>query len=545
MLIVLSCAVALISTLLSWWQITAVSHHYIAARERASKFNTIKLMLNTNHLMGNERGYSNEYLLETSQDELHAKTALNMAREKTDASIQQLKAIPALTARVADAEEGLSIARRTVDDVMTDSTKTPTEVYRAMNALLDATGAFNKLTISVSMNFASKDIAGTGYFYTLLSLGEIRDTLGRMATPYLFSLRYDTPITKEDMTATTKRQARLNVLWLLLGGLKDNPALSGDLQRAREDYQNKTEFLIKTVDNHMTYNGLKHIDAVVFSIQYREGLSNFQLLEQKYLDNLGSFFAKQTEQSFDRLVEVIVSLIALLCIIITICIFINMRVLKPLLTLNETIRNVMDDNINKKGAGAEDAAEIQNLFKSIDLLDGVFKQQKAETKVLTRKMNEDPLTGIGNRRFFNEQVAKLPQHIPEGTSLWLAIIDVDHFKRINDTWGHPFGDEVLIGLARTLQSNCRAGDFVARFGGEEFAVMFNAESDVQAQKILARFQETIRAMRFVAPDGTQVGITASFGAVQVDDASIETLQQKADAALYQAKAEGRDRVSWA
>ncbi|MCS2153300.1 GGDEF domain-containing protein [Scandinavium goeteborgense] len=545
MLIVLSCAVALISTLLSWWQITAVSHHYIAARERASKFNTIKLMLNTNHLMGNERGYSNEYLLETSQDELHAKTALNMAREKTDASIQQLKAIPALTARVADAEEGLSIARRTVDDVMTDSTKTPTEVYRAMNALLDATGAFNKLTISVSMNFASKDIAGTGYFYTLLSLGEIRDTLGRMATPYLFSLRYDTPITKEDMTATTKRQARLNVLWLLLGGLKDNPALRDDLQRAREDYQNKTEFLIKTVDNHMTYNGLKHIDAVVFSIQYREGLSNFQLLEQKYLDNLGSFFANQTEQSFDRLVEVIVSLIALLCIIITICIFINMRVLKPLLTLNETIRNVMDDNINKKGADAEDAAEIQNLFKSIDLLDGVFKQQKAETKVLTRKMNEDPLTGIGNRRFFNEQVAKLPQHIPEGTSLWLAIIDVDHFKRINDTWGHPFGDEVLIGLARTLQSNCRAGDFVARFGGEEFAVMFNAESDVQAQKILARFQETIRAMRFVAPDGTQVGITASFGAVQVDDASIETLQQKADAALYQAKAEGRDRVSWA
>lgn len=545
MLIVLSCAVALISTVLSWWQITAVSHHYIAARERASKFNTIKLMLNTNHLMGNERGYSNEYLLETSQDELHAKTALNMAREKTDASIQQLKAIPALTARVADAEEGLSIARRTVDNVMTDSTKTPTDVYRAMNALLDATGAFNKLTISVSMNFASKDIAGTGYFYTLLSLGEIRDTLGRMATPYLFSLRYDTPISKEDMTATTKRQARLNVLWLLLGGLKDNPALSGDLQRAREDYKNKTEFLIKTVDNHMTYNGLKHIDAVVFSIQYREGLSHFQLLEQKYLDNLGSFFANQTEQSFDRLVEVIVSLIVLLCIIITICIFINMRVLKPLLTLNETIRNVMDDNINKKGADAEDAAEIQNLFKSIDLLDGVFKQQKAETKVLTRKMNEDPLTGIGNRRFFNEQVAKLPQHIPEDASLWLAIIDVDHFKRVNDTWGHPFGDEVLIGLARTLQSNCRAGDFVARFGGEEFAVMFNAESDIQAQKILARFQETIRAMRFVAPDGNQVGITASFGAVQVDDASIETLLEKADAALYQAKADGRDRVSWA
>ncbi len=545
MLIALSCAVALISTVLSWWQISTVSQHYIAARERAEKFNTIKMMLNANHLMGNERGYSNEYLLESAQDALHAKTALTMAREKTDESLKQLKAIPELSDEVADAEEGLSIARRKVDDVMTMPHKTSTEVYRAMNVLLDATGAFNKLTISVSMNYASRDIAGTGYFYTLLSLGEIRDTLGRMATPYLYSLRYDIPISSADLTATTKRQARLNVLWLMLGSLKENPALSGDLQRARDDYNNKTEFLIKSVDNQMTYNGLKHIDAVNFSIQYREGLSSFQFLEQKYLDNLGNFFANQTEQSFSRLVEVIVSLIALLCIIITICIFINLRVLKPLLTLNETIRNVMDDNINKKGTDAEDAAEIQNLFKSIDLLDGVFKQQKAETKVLTRKMNEDPLTGIGNRRFFNEQVAQLPEQLPDGASIWLAIIDVDHFKRVNDTWGHPFGDEVLIGLARTLQSNCRAGDFVARFGGEEFAVMFNAGSDVLAQKILARFQENIRAMRFVAPDGNQVGITTSFGAVQVDDASIETLLEKADTALYQAKSDGRDRVSWA
>jgi len=545
MLIVLSCAVALISTVLSWWQISTVSQHYIAARERAAKFNTIKLMLNTNHLMGNERGYSNEYLLETAQDELHAKTALRMARARTDASIQQLKAIPVLSERVADAEEGLSIARRTVDDVIKDSTKTPSEVYRAMNALLDATGAFNKLTISVSMNYASKDIAGTGYFYTLLSLGEIRDTLGRMATPYLYSLRYNTPLSKEDITATTKRQVRLNVLWLLLGGLKDNPALSEDLQRARDDYQNKTEFLIKSVDSHMTSNGLKQIDVVNFSIQYREGLSNFQLLEQKYLDNLGNFFQNQTEKSFDRLVEVIASLVVLLCTIITICIFINLRVLKPLLALNETIRNVIDENLNKKGTDHDDAAEIQNLFKSIDLLDVVFKQQKAETKVLTRKMNEDPLTGIGNRRFFYEQIATLPSHISEDVSLWLVIIDVDHFKRINDTWGHPFGDEVLIGLARTLQSNCRASDFVARFGGEEFALMFNAGSDAQARYVLTRCQESIRAMRFVAPDGNQVGITASFGAVLVNDASIETLLEKADAALYQAKSAGRDRISWA
>jgi len=76
-------------------------------------------------------------------------------------------------------------------------------------------------------------------------------------------------------------------------------------------------------------------------------------------------------------------------------------------------------------------------------------------------------------------------------------------------------------------------------------LMFNAGSDAQAHYVLTRCQESIRAMRFVAPDGNQVGITASFGAVLVNDASIETLLEKADAALYQAKSAGRDRISWA
>lgn len=541
----MSCAVALISTVLSWWQISTVSQHYLAARERAEKFSTVKMMLNANHLMGNERGYSNEYLLDTVQDEQHARTALNMARKHTDEALEQLKALPALSDQVAEAEAGLGSARRMVDNVMADSQKTPDEVYRAMNALLDASSIFNKLMVTVSMNYASNDISGTGYFYTLLSLGEIRDTLGRMATPYLYSLRYDTTLSKDDITSTTKRQERLKVLWLLLDSLKDNPALSGDLQRARDDYKNKTEFLIQSVDNQIAYKGMKHIDAVNFSIQYREGLGSFQSLEQKYLDSLDTFFQSQTEKSFSRLVEVIVSLIVLLCIIITICIFINIRVLKPLLKLNETVRNVVNENLSRKGLEIDDAAEIQSLFKSIDLLDGVFKKQKAETKVLTQKVNEDPLTGIGNRRYFNEQMATLPKQAIENASVWMTIIDVDRFKTINDTWGHPFGDEVLIGLARTLHSNCRNGDFVARFGGEEFVVMFNADSDLLAQKILERFQNNIRALRFVAPDGNQIGITASFGVVRVASAATETLLEKADAALYEAKTSGRDRISWA
>ncbi|MBB1200501.1 GGDEF domain-containing protein [Enterobacteriaceae bacterium 89] len=544
-MIFMSCALALIAAALSWWQITSVSHNYSAALERAQKFNTIKLILTTEHLIGNERGYTNEYLLSTASNEQNAKNALQINRRKTDASLSQIREIPELIPELNNFENELDRARHSIDAVMNDAKRSPEDIKDNLDVSLKSTDVFNQLMINTIVGYASSDVTVAGYFYNLLALGEIRDTLGRMATPYIYSLRFDKPLTAKDISLTTKRETRLSLLWTLLDGLKYNKDLSGDLLTAKRDYNTKINYLVDTSDDESSDNVSRPKDIDLFLIQYREGLSSFYSLESHYLDHLNGIFHTQTTSSLSQLITVIVSLLVLLCIIITICAFINIKVLNPLLMLNQTVRNVIGGNIHASKLSAGGAAEIQCLFQSIDILDDAFKEQKAEAKDLTRKINEDPLTGLNNRRGFDELSKTMLTGMQKNQIKWLAMIDIDHFKSINDTWGHPFGDKVLVGLGRALQSTCRESDFVARLGGEEFVMVFHADSETQAKKALARFQENIRALRFTTAEDETVAITASFGAVQVDDSPVEELLKSADSALYQAKKSGRDRICWA
>ena len=149
----------------------------------------------------------------------------------------------------------------------------------------------------------------------------------------------------------------------------------------------------------------------------------------------------------------------------------------------------------------------------------------------------DPLTGLLNRRSLENQAADL---FRGHTTFALAMGDLDHFKQLNDTHGHDAGDRALRVFARTLRSVLRSDDLVARFGGEEFVLIFPAQTVETATAALERVRE---ALAFAVAAGTVPLFTASFGVASSADAdSLEDLIQMADAALFQAKRRGRNRV---
>jgi diguanylate cyclase (GGDEF)-like protein/PAS domain S-box-containing protein len=156
----------------------------------------------------------------------------------------------------------------------------------------------------------------------------------------------------------------------------------------------------------------------------------------------------------------------------------------------------------------------------------------------------DPLTKLGNRRYFEQTlVREMSRARRGGQPLSLAILDIDHFKAVNDSWGHPVGDRVLVAVASAMLQAVRTYDHVARIGGEEFAVLLPGANSTDAHQVTERICASIRDAR-IALDGRTISVTCSAGlASMVHPADKpEGLTQRADRGLYMAKNAGRNRV---
>ncbi len=192
------------------------------------------------------------------------------------------------------------------------------------------------------------------------------------------------------------------------------------------------------------------------------------------------------------------------------------------------------------GAIRDENKRITDLFISVRDMTEAAAYQKELIKLTQR----DALTGSYNRRylmnFLEEEFYRCRRY---NRKLSVMMMDIDFFKKVNDQWGHPFGDEVLKWVSKTVQGIMRKSNRFARYGGEEFCCVL-PETDINGALV---FSEKIRkAIEASALFSTKspTSITASFGVstLQEDMNDIETLLSKADQALYQAKDRGRNRV---
>jgi diguanylate cyclase len=171
-------------------------------------------------------------------------------------------------------------------------------------------------------------------------------------------------------------------------------------------------------------------------------------------------------------------------------------------------------------------------------------QKQAEELVDVRaRAAQDPMTGVCNRGTFDRAFAQeIDRARKMESSLALVMLDIDHFKKVNDTYGHPAGDAVLIGFARTLVEQVREGDIVARLGGEEFALLLPGAGEHVAAAVAERVRSELA--RQVFPDPAQaIRCTVSAGvAILSPDDSPASLLKRADDALYSAKHGGRNQV---
>jgi diguanylate cyclase (GGDEF)-like protein len=199
--------------------------------------------------------------------------------------------------------------------------------------------------------------------------------------------------------------------------------------------------------------------------------------------------------------------------------------------------------IAAEGSGAITHEEARNL----GLLGAVAATSLEivwENEEVNKRANTDPLTGLANRRHFDDSLQRVLSETDRfGATTSLILVDIDHFKKVNDTYGHDAGDAVLRAVARTLAEGCRTVDVCARFGGEEMALLLPHTLPDGAFELADRLRRAI-AERVVRHGTHEISVTASFGVAAYPDCSRsrDGLFPAADKALYEAKRDGRNRV---
>lgn len=190
---------------------------------------------------------------------------------------------------------------------------------------------------------------------------------------------------------------------------------------------------------------------------------------------------------------------------------------------------------------ARNRARMQALLRHLNSLQDEITRLQAALKEKVEEAHRDPLTSLPNRRALDLRIGDL-----SNSDCAVLLVDLDHFKRINDEYGHDAGDKVLRAAAQVLRSNVRDRDFVARLGGEEFIVLLPGEALAGATRVADKLRERIAAIKFTrrgTGDALDLKVTTSIGlSIRKAAEPFDHAIKRADVALYAAKGAGRNRV---
>lgn len=195
-------------------------------------------------------------------------------------------------------------------------------------------------------------------------------------------------------------------------------------------------------------------------------------------------------------------------------------------------------------------SQLTEAISELDTAQQELIEQKKALEATNQCLNEmamtDPLTGLSNRRhFFDHLEQEVCRSNRAAHPISLFILDVDYFKKVNDTYGHQSGDAVLIGISRILRNRLRRSDMAARIGGEEYAVLLSETNVAKAVEVADEIRDSIKEYLFQTGDGQSIRVTCSVGVcgnAANEYSTTELLYKYADLALYNAKNTGRDRV---
>lgn len=393
-----------------------------------------------------------------------------------------------------------------------------------------------------------KDTAVSNFYVQILLLADLRDQAGRAASNVMAHVAFKQPIPETNLARSLQTRKQVMYLWELIDTLQPERDKTEEFkvlhQAVYNEFLAKGLLIVERLMNESIYHrpyyltGTQFTEAIVDKFSTVVELQNYLL---KYSVEK-AIIEKHKAQNI-LLTTVGISLISIFAALFTM-IYARKRVFSPLIQAREILFDLSHSSIRPNPMDTKDQpANMYSLFTAIQQLKQTLQQRDALEFRLKNIAHLDSLTGVANRYALNEYIKLLKNQPTQFSETCLMVIDIDHFKQVNDVYGHLMGDQVIQFVAEKLKENIRTSDLLVRYGGDEFIVLIENVGMERALKIAEKIRAEIYEAKSVdnlrCPD---LKVSISIG-VAIGATSWMALLEKADRALFQAKEQGKNKVA--
>ena len=393
-----------------------------------------------------------------------------------------------------------------------------------------------------------KDTAVSNFYVQILLLADLRDQAGRAASNVMAHVAFKQPIPETNLARSLQTRRQVMYLWELIDTLQPERDKTEEFkvlhQAVYNEFLAKGLLIVERLMNESIYHrpyyltGTQLTEAIVDKFSTVVELQNYLL---KYSVEK-AIIEKHKAQNI-LLTTVGISLISIFAALFTM-IYARKRVFSPLIQAREILFDLSHSSIRPNPMDTKDQpANMYSLFTAIQQLKQTLQQRDALEFRLKNIAHLDSLTGVANRYALNEYIKLLKNQPTQFSETCLMVIDIDHFKQVNDVYGHLMGDQVIQFVAEKLKENIRTSDLLVRYGGDEFIVLIENVGMERALKIAEKIRAEIYEAKSVdnlrCPD---LKVSISIG-VAIGATSWMALLEKADRALFQAKEQGKNKVA--
>lgn len=489
---------------------------------------------------------------------------LTDARARSDAALNQLRTALETDSKLRQSwamdkvrlvQQGLVPARANVDRVahLAPQDRSDVLVVAAVSSMVDLMPLMVRVVSDLSNEADRADPLLRDGLSAVRAVASLREYAGQVGSRFAAPLIAHRQLSQDEVIEIGRLYGRIELLRTFIGGQLGSysraPEFATALERVEKEFFDSgfqfLDFLLQIGLKSGDF-GVTPSDLFKFYVPSMASITDLRdLLEQ----------AERHNTRARNLLILVVSLTLVACLFFQLLVvLIGRRVVRPLVQATDLVSGLVDGKLEQQIPEGQHRDEIGAMMRALRVLkermrerNSLAKEREALITQLQTSSNTDFLAGALNRRAFythaDQQMGVAQRY---GRAVSVVLFDIDHFKRINDTYGHQAGDVVLIGVSQCVAQLLRKVDVLARYGGEEFIILLPESDLAQAGAVADKLRAALEECVFDVEGDRRLKVTASFGvAALAGGEALDKLTKRADIALYRAKRLGRNRVELA